>query len=206
MNMKSKDDFEIELPQFSPFELVLAEARYIMIYDELEPILTREVNTKIIAMCIKNKKPICIEINSPGGSVSDGIAIMNTIQTCPAPVITIINGEACSMAGLISVVADYRLIFPNSYWMGHPMQDIVGGTPQTIKDRGNYLDKLETDLTGVFKQKTRLTDEEFQKMLRGELWLNAEECLAKGIVDEVKIIERPAIKIQNKPSRKKKAK
>jgi ATP-dependent Clp protease protease subunit len=206
--IKSKDDFDIELPQFSPFELVLAEARYIMIYDEIEPILTREINTKIIAMSIKNvKKPIFIEINSPGGSVSCGVAIMNTIQTSPSPIITLINGEACSMAGLISVVADYRFICPNSYWMGHPMQDIVGGTPQTIKDRGNYLDKLETDLTTVFKNKTKLNEEEFQKMLRGELWLNAEECLAKGIVDEIKPILRPPVKTkETKKSKKAKSK
>jgi len=201
MNTKSKDDFDIELPQFSPFELVLAEARYILLYGEIDEITSREINTKLIAMSIKNpKNPIVVEINSPGGSVSCGIAIMNTIQSIPSPVITIINGEAASMGGLISVVGDHRIITPNSFWLGHPMQDIVGGTPQTIKDRGIYLEKLEQELTQVFKEKTALTEEEFQKMLKGELWLNAKECLEKKIVDEL----RPNLHVQPKKKKSKK--
>lgn len=191
---REKDDFDLELPQFSPFELVLAEARYVLLYDEIDAISAKEINTKLIAMSIKNpRRPIYLEINSPGGSVADGIAIMNTIQSIPSTVFTCINGEACSMAGLISVVGDKRIISPNSYWMGHPMNDVVGGTPQAIKDRSNYLEKLENDLQNVFKAKTKLTDEEFIKMLKGELWLNAEECVAKGIVDAIKqpVIPRP---------------
>ena len=183
--MKRKDDdFGIDLPPFSPFELVLAEARYIILYDEICSESAREVNTKLIAMAIKSRKPITLEINSPGGEVAAGISIMNTLQSLPCPVVTIINGEACSMAGFISVVADKRLITPNSYWMGHALQDGVGGTPQTIKDRAVYLEKLEEDLKAVFEKKTKLNDDEFQKMLRGELWLNPKECLEKAIEGE----------------------
>jgi ATP-dependent Clp protease protease subunit len=157
MYRKDKDEFEIDIPQFSPFELVLAEARYIILYGEINELSAREINTKLIAMSIKNpKKPIYLEINSGGGSVTDGIAIMNTIQTIPTPVVTIINGESCSMAGLISVVGDKRVIAPNSYWMGHPMEDAVMGTAKTIKDRGVYLEKLENDLKKVFSEKTKL--------------------------------------------------
>jgi ATP-dependent protease ClpP protease subunit len=128
---------------------------------------------------------------------------MNTIRTISAPVITIINGEAASMAGIISVVADKRYITPNSYWMGHPVWDIAGGNPQTIKDRGIYLEKLEGDLNNIFKEKTKLTEEEFQKMCRGELWLNSEECLSKGVVDE--IVKYPEL-IKEKPKSKNKRK
>jgi ATP-dependent Clp protease protease subunit len=189
----------------NPFDSILLEARYVLLYDEICSESAREITTKLLALAIKNpKKPIFLEINSPGGSVADGIAIMNTIQTLPCPIITIINGEACSMAGFISVVADKRMITPTSFWMGHPLQDIVGGTPQTIKDRGLYLEKLETDLQNIFKNKTKLNAEEFQKMLRGELWLNPAECLSKGIVDEVIEIGQRFLKTpKSKKSRKK---
>jgi len=196
---KNKEDFSIELPPFSPFELILAEARYIILYGEIDDISAREINTKIISMGIKNpRKKIYIEINSPGGEVAAGIAIMNTIRMSPATIITMINGEAASMGGIISVAADYRMITQLSYWMGHPMQDLVGGTPQTIKDRGNYLEKLETDLNTLFKEKTKLNDEDFQKMLRGELWLNPQQCFDKGIVDEIRPYLVPRIKKQGK--------
>ena len=191
---REKEDFGIDLPPFSPFELVLAEARLIILYGEIDEYTAREINTKLQAMSIKNpKKPIFLEINSTGGTVSDGIAIMNTIQLIPSSVCTIINGEAASMAGLISVVGDHRVIAPNSYWLGHPLTDAVMGTAQTIKDRGDYLIKLEDNLRDVFKRKTKLNEEEFQKMLRGELWLNSQECLSKGIVDEIQEIPEPRL-------------
>jgi ATP-dependent Clp protease protease subunit len=202
MKINNKEDFGIKIPEFSPFELVLAEARYIILYDEIDSLSAREINTKLIAMSIKApKRPIFMEINSVGGSVSDGIAIMNTIRTIPCPVITYINGEACSMAGFISVVGDKRIIAPNSYWMGHPLMDGLAGTPQTIRDRANYLTKLEEDLKRVFQEKTKLTEDEFQKMLRGELWLSASECLKMGIVDEIKQVLSPE---PRKKSKKKK--
>jgi len=200
---RDKEDFGVDLPPFSPFELVLAEARYIILYGEIDDVSAREINTKIISMGIKNpRKKIYLEINSPGGEVSAGVAIMNTIRMSPAPVITMINGEACSMGGIISVAADYRIITPLSYWMGHPMQDLVGGTPQTIKDRANYLEKLEDDLNTLFKEKTKLDDVDFQKMLRGELWLNPKECLEKGIVDEVRPYLAANIKPKAKPRKR----
>lgn len=184
-----------EQEDFNPFEAILAECRHIILYGEIDNESAREINSKLYSMAYKHPKlPIHLEINSPGGSVSDGIAIMNAIQLIPSPVMTMINGEACSMAGIISVVGDYRVIAPNSYWLGHPMRDLVEGTPKTIKDRGIYLEKLEENLREVFKKKTKLSDKEFDAMLRGELWLNAEECLEKGIVDEVqKLPERRPI-------------
>jgi ATP-dependent Clp protease protease subunit len=182
-------DFD-EHRQMSPFDAILLECRYILLYDEISNESAKDVNTKLLGMNIKSSKaPIYLEINSPGGNVSDGIAILNTIQRISNPVITIINGEACSMAGFISVVGDKRFITHNSFWMGHPMQDIVGGTPRTIKDRGVYLEKLETDLQKIFKTKTKLNDLEFQKMMHGELWLDSEIALKKGIVDA--ILESP---------------
>jgi ATP-dependent Clp protease protease subunit len=197
---RDKEDFNVDLPPFSPFELVLAEARYVILYGEIDDVSAREINTKIISMGIKNsRKKIYIEINSPGGEVAAGVAIMNTIRMSPAPIITMINGEACSMGGIISVAADYRIITPTSYWMGHPMEDIVGGNPQTIKDRGNYLEKLEADLNVLFKEKTKLSEEDFQKMMRGELWLNTQECLEKGIVDEIRPYLTPCRKPKAKP-------
>lgn len=183
-NGKSCPDFEFPMP--NQYENLLNEARYILLYDEINNESAREINTKLLGMAFEHcRQPIFLEINSPGGSVADGIAIMNTILHIPCPVITLINGEACSMAGIISVVGAERMITPNSYWLGHPMYDMVGGNPQTIRDRGVYLNKLEADLQAVFKSRTKLNDEEFQKMMNGELWLNPQEALDKKIVDTI---------------------
>jgi ATP-dependent Clp protease protease subunit len=170
----------------NPFEQCLSELRYILLYDEIDARLAKDINSKLLVMSIKKPRaPIFIEINSPGGSVADGIAIINTIRSIQSPVVTIINGEAVSMAGLISIVGDERFIMRGSYWMGHPMEDGVGGNVQTIYDRAQYLKKLENQLTGIFKEKTILDDEGIQKMLRGELWLDPEEALKNKLVDRI---------------------
>jgi ATP-dependent Clp protease protease subunit len=196
---KSRNNQDFEFPNPNPYEVLLNEARYILLYDVINSESAKEVNTKLLGMALEHcKAPIYLEINSVGGSVADGIAIMNTIQHIPCPVITIINGEACSMAGIISVMGSIRMMTPHSYWLGHPMYDEVGGNPQTIQDRGIYLSKLEEDLQSVFKTKTKLTSEEFQKMMRGELWLSTNECLAKGIVDEIVETGKRVIKIIKK--------
>lgn len=180
---------KIAIPDFlggNKYDSILDEARYIHLYSPIDNELAKEINTKLMGMAIESaRKPIFLEINSPGGSVADGIAIMNTILQLPAPVITIINGEAASMAGFIAVVGDKRYITPNSYFMAHIMYDEVGGNPYTIKDRGAYLIKLEDNLNAIFKEKTKLSDEEFDKMLRGELWLDADQCVEKGIVNDI---------------------
>lgn len=170
----------------NPYEQCLSELRYILLYDEIDARLAKDINSKLLVMSIKKPRAtIFIEINSPGGSVADGIAIINTIRSIQSPVVTIINGEAVSMAGLISIVGDERFIMRGSYWMGHPMEDGVGGNVQTIYDRALYLKKLENQLTSIFKEKTILDDDGIQKMLRGELWLDPEEALKNKLVDRI---------------------
>jgi ATP-dependent Clp protease protease subunit len=175
---------------------ILNKNRYILLYDVISNLSADVVCSKLRAMNILNpKKPITLEINSPGGSVSDGMSIINTIEHVQAPIITIISGEACSMAALIAICGDKRLIYTNSYWMQHSTSDIVGDYIQYIKDRTKFLCEFEHRTEKILKLKTKLTNSDIVKIRTGELWLSADQCLQKGIVDEI---------IQYKPKKFKK--
>lgn len=168
------------------FKLYLDSKRYILLFDEISSDSSKEICSKLISFnFINNKKPIYLEINSVGGSVSDGFAIVNTIRKIQAPVITIINGEACSMAAMISIVGNKKYIYYNSYWMQHPTSDMIAEDVQKIKDRAKYLSEFEAKMEELMKQCTSLTKKDLAKIRTGELWLNAKQCLKKKIVDEI---------------------
>jgi len=164
---------------------ILNKNRYILLFDEISNCSSDMVVSKLRAMDLINHKPITIEINSPGGSVPDGMSIINAIESIKSPVITLITGNACSMAALISVAADKRLIYGNSYWMQHSTSDIVGDYINYIKDRTKFLCEFEHRTEKMLKNKTKLTTNDIMKIRTGELWLNADQCLAKGVVDEI---------------------
>jgi len=164
---------------------ILNKNRYILLYDEINNVSSDIVCSKLRAMDLLNHKPIYLEINSPGGSVPDGMSIINTIEHIKSKVITIISGQACSMAALISITGDKRLIYSNSYWMQHSTADVIGDYIQYIKDRTKFLTEFENRTEKMLKLRTKLTSTDIIKIRNGELWINAEQALAKGVVDEV---------------------
>ena len=164
---------------------ILNKNRYILLYDEINNCSADMVCSKLRAMDILGTKPITLEINSPGGSVADGMSIINTIEHIKSPVTTIISGQACSMAALISICGDKRLIYANSYWMQHSSSDIVGDYINYIKDRVKFLAEFEHRTEKILKTRTKLTSNDLLKIRTGELWLNADQCLAKGVVDKI---------------------
>jgi ATP-dependent Clp protease protease subunit len=165
---------------------ILNHNRYILLYDIINNMSSDLTVSKIKAMNILDKKkPIFIEINSPGGSVADGMSIINAMEQSEAPIITVISGQACSMAALLSIVGDKRFIYANSYWMQHSTSDIVGDYIQYIKDRTKFLIEFEQRTEKILKEKTKLSKMDIHKIRSGELWLNAEQSLNKGVVDRV---------------------
>jgi ATP-dependent Clp protease protease subunit len=164
---------------------ILNKNRYILLYDEIHNVSSDIVCSKLRAMDLLNHKPITIEINSPGGSVSDGMSIINTIEHIKSPVITIISGQACSMAALISIAGDRKYIYSNSYWMQHSTSDIVGDYIQYIKDRTKFLCEFESRTEKMLRNKTKLSNMDIAKIRSGELWLNADQALQKGVVDKI---------------------
>ena len=164
---------------------ILNKYRYILLYDEINNCSADVVCSKLMAMNILNHKTIYLEINSPGGSVADGMSIINAIEHIKSPVFTIISGQVCSMAALISICGDKRLIYANSYWMQHSTSDIVGDYINYIKDRTRFLCEFEHRTEKMLKNRTKLSANDIMKIRTGELWLSADQCLTKGVVDEI---------------------
>ena len=165
---------------------ILNKHRYILLYDEINNISADIICSKLRAMNYLNKtEPITLEINSPGGYVTYGLSIIDTISAIEAPVYTIISGEACSMAAMISIVGKKRFITVNGFWMQHSTSDLVGGNIQNIKDQAGFVIKLEKHLNAIIQKHTKLSKRQLTQIRNGQLWLFAEDCLKYGVVDKI---------------------
>ena len=165
---------------------ILNKNRYILLFDEINNLSADVICSKLRAMdYIDKKSPIHLETNSPGGYVTYGLSIIDTINAINAPVYTIISGEVASMAAMISIVGKKRFITPNGMWMQHSTQDLLSGNVSNIKDQAGYLVKLEKNMNEILKKHTKLNHRQLTQIRNGQLWLFAEECVKLGIVDKI---------------------
>jgi len=132
-----------------------------------------------------NHKPITFHINSGGGSCTDGLALINVMRQVKSPIITIVNMEACSMGSQISIAGDARKIVSNGFLMFHDMTNSLPSYSGKIKYRAKYIEKLWDTLVATYTTHTKLSKKDLEIARNGELWLTAEESLAKGCVDEI---------------------
>jgi len=165
---------------------VLLNTRDIVLCDTITSESVSLILEKIIALDRLSKKPIRLYINSNGGETIAGMALVDIIQSIDTEVISIIAGAAISMAGIVSISCDRRYITKNSFWMTH---EISAETPvdylSVILDKTEWL-KTERDLmNNILRTRTKLTKEDIDKIQNGQLWLNAEECVKKGIAEKI---------------------
>lgn len=140
---------------------------------------------QLIALDLNNEDWITLYINSPGGSVAQTFALIDTIKGLRSKVRTFIIGNSLSAATLLGLFGNERIMTANATWMGHEMTiyscDYLSKTKCTYK----HFEKFEDMILNIYKTRTKLNDKDLETIKNGELWLTADECLAKGIVDKV---------------------
>jgi len=174
----------LELPRVNLNNILLLE-REISIEDVIDEHMARRVRQEIRALDMIAIAPIYIWINSPGGSIVDGLSIIDSFKTVSSPIVTVINGMAASMAAAVSLCGDMRLMTANSYWMQHPMSAWSCDYLEFMKDNLEFTKKLNARILTIMHQNSNLTEKQFEKMNHGELWLNARECKKVGVIDRV---------------------
>lgn len=179
--MKQKNNsIKIEADQ------ILLQSREIFLTEAIDEKASAKIVKELLALDKLNHKSITLWINSPGGTVHGGLAIVDIIKKISSPITTIIIGKACSIAGIISLVGKKRLMTANSVWMAHDMSGGVGSDyTSKVLSRTKFLKQYRELLLQILINKTKLTKLDLTKALNGELWLFPEECKIKGIVDKI---------------------
>lgn len=128
---------------------------------------------------------IHVLINSPGGFVDEGLAIYHELATNPAPVDIEITGVAASMASAIAMAGDPVRIAENGMIMIHDPWNVAVGDAEDLRKAAETLEKFGDSLAAIYARKTGLDEDEIRQMMNEETWLDAEEALEKGFVDEI---------------------
>ena len=129
---------------------------------------------------------ITLMINSPGGSVSDGIAIYETIRTKKLPYSAVVTGMAASMAAVLTVLADHRVMTKYSRLMLHAVSTNPGQAK--YDDLCTTLEEIKvTQDTIVELIQKRVGDKvDVAHYFQGtDKWLSADEALELGFIDEI---------------------
>jgi ATP-dependent Clp protease protease subunit len=132
---------------------------------------------------------ILLYINSPGGSVTAGMAIYDTMQFIKPDVSTIVMGQACSMGSLLSTAGakGKRYILPHARHMIHQPSGGARGQATDIQIQAQEILKMKQYLTQIYVNHNSVgkTFEEFAADMERDFFMSAEESVAYGLVDEI---------------------
>ena len=128
---------------------------------------------------------IYLHINSYGGSVFAGFSSVDYILNSEVPVTSIIDGCAASAATIMSVTAKHRQINKHAYMLIHQLSSGMWGKYQEQKDTMENNDRLMKMIIEIYEEHTKIPKKELNKLLKHDLWWDAETCLKYGLVDEI---------------------
>jgi ATP-dependent Clp protease protease subunit len=116
-----------------------------------------------------------LEINSPGGIVTDGTAIMNALSEHGAVIHTYINGQAASIASVIAMAGDKIFMPDNALMFVHKPLNLMIGNAEDMRKMADDLDKFETAIVNSYRRHFKGTDEEIKALMAAETWMTADE-------------------------------
>ncbi len=180
---------------FNVIELPNNEAR-IDIYGEVVPDDWRASDVDTSAVSFRNAikdlgevDTLNVHINSPGGSVYDGVAIFNMLRQHKASVTVHIDGLAASIASVIAMSGDKVVMPSNSMMMIHNAMSVSIGNANDMRKMADDLEKINESVINSYIAKNPELDREYLKALMDdETWLTASEAYELGLVD---VIDEP---------------
>ena len=173
----------------------LLKERIIFLTGPVEDHIATLVCAQLLFLEAENpKKEIAIYINSPGGVVTSGMAIYDTMQFIKPAVSTLCIGQAASMGSLLLAAGhkDMRFATPNARIMVHQPSGGFSGQASDIERHARDILKMKKRLNDVYVKHCGRTYEEVEKTLDRDHFMTAEEAQEWGVVDKV-ITSREAL-------------
>ncbi|MGR6923096.1 head maturation protease, ClpP-related [[Actinomadura] parvosata] len=128
---------------------------------------------------------LTVRINSPGGSVFEGIAVANALRVHPAEVTTRVEGLAASIASVIALAGDRLVMMPQATLMIHEASGACLGNAADMAKMAEVLDLLSDNIADAYADKAGGSREQWREAMRKESWYTADEAVAAGLADEV---------------------
>lgn len=164
------------------------EATELYIYDEISSYGVTAADF-VAALNAVNASRITLRINSPGGDVFDGLAILNALRAHPANVDVIVDGIAASAASFIAMAGNTVLMSQQSMMMIHDGSGFVIGNAKDMREMADLLDKTSDNIAAVYAKRTGKSKEEWRDAMLAETWYSDEEAVRAGLADGIVGVE-----------------
>ena len=171
--------------------------RIVFLQGEVEEHMANHLVASLLLLDSQNNTPIHMYVNSPGGSVTQGMAIYDTMQLIKSPVHTIVIGQAASMGSLLAQAGDKRFMTSHARHMIHRVSSGTRGTSGSVhvqelefEDAKRHLEeskKLNEILTNIYV-KHNTADKKYEELyedMKFDTFLDATQALEYGLIDEI---------------------
>jgi len=126
-----------------------------------------------------------VHINSPGGDVFDGIAILNALRQHPADVTTVVDGLAASAASFVAMAGSPVVMSRNAEMMIHDAGGFAVGNSVDMRELADQLDRVSDNIASIYADRAGGSPADWRSVMRAETWYTAEEAVAAGLADRV---------------------
>ena len=128
---------------------------------------------------------ISVHINSPGGEVFDGIAIYEAMRQHDAEITVYVDSLAASIASVIAMGGDKRIIARNAQMMIHDGHTICVGNAADLRSQADRLDSVSDNIADIYSNRCGGTKKKWRDLMVAETWYSAREAVDAGLADEV---------------------
>lgn len=160
--------------------------RIIMCTGEVNQDLAESVVAQLLYLEAEDKdKPITMIVEGPGGSVTAGLSIIDTMNTISCPISTIVTGEVASMDAVIALSGSkgQRKIMPHARYMLHSVSSGMQSNIHDMKITLEEVDRLQNILMGIISDATGKPLDTVKRDCERDFWMSAEDAIKYGVAD-----------------------
>ena len=201
MNSEQKgfyDDIDVEVWQMRPENSTLEEVFYLKDLRQRRLTLNEDVDQATVHEIVRHilqynrddmeippekREPIVLYVCSNGGEVDSGFELIDVIQNSVTPVYTVNLGYQYSMGFLIGLAGHRRYATRNAKYLIHDGSSFVYGSGSKVEDQVEFNRKVNRRVKEYILQRSTITEEEYDKNLRNEWYMFADDAKERGITD-----------------------
>lgn len=172
----------------------LLKERIIMLTGTVDEQMSDWVITRLLLLESQNpEKQINLYINSPGGYVTAGLAIYDTMQFIKSPISTVCLGQACSMGAflLLSGTPGLRAALPNATIMMHDVGGGYSGQLPDVRVAAQQLMSLSDRMANLAVKHTKMSLDKYKQMIDRDYFMYPEEAIKHGVIDQILVKPTP---------------
>lgn len=161
------------------------ETADLYIFDEINPFFGVSAQQVVDELGEIDASQIDVHINSPGGNVFDGIAIMNALRNHDANITVFVDGLAASIASVVAMAGDEIVMSLGAQMMVHNPSGFAMGDAKTMRELADVLEKNGRNIASIYASRAGGAEKDWQTAMDAETWYTAKEAVDAGLADRI---------------------